>query len=178
MDTGFKLNPDEQIIRRVKRHWIELVSVFFISSGLVAAAIGLVASAGFYSRVAPMLPRWALNLIAVILVILALVIFYIGLWVFRRNEILITNLHVIEVKQTGLFGKEVSQLNMARIQDVTGRRKGFWSTVLNYGDVIIQTAGGADEFHFYYVPNPHEVADLCLSIHEEYARTHGGEVLL
>jgi hypothetical protein len=177
MNIPFQLEDNEVITNKIGRHWIDLASPLIAACGLFAAGFGLTVGANFYSQLIPanIIPYFSLNIIdwlSMVLIGLGSLILLVGYWVYKQNYLLLTNMHLIEVKQVGLFGREVSQLGLGRLQDVTGRRLGFWATVLNYGDVLVQTAAETGEFNFSHVPAPQTVADMCRSAHDDYIRDH------
>jgi hypothetical protein len=85
------------------------------------------------------------------------------------NVFFITTRRVIDVDFFNLINKRVSDAEIEKIQDVTYSTKGAIGTTLNYGDVLIQTAGEAQEIGFERVPNPEKVAaildDLRVTVH-------------
>ena len=174
MNIPFQLEDGEIIIKKVGRHWIDLLSSLVASLGLFAAGFGLSVGASFYANltsVVPFIPtETIIDIASMVLIGLGSLILLIGYWVYRQNYLLLTNIHLIEVKQVGLFGREISQLGLGRLQDVTGRRRGFWATILDYGDVLVQTAGETSEFLFSHVPKPQQVADMCRTAHDDFLR--------
>ena len=176
MNIPFQLEENEVITDKINRHWVDLMSPLIAACGLFAAGFGLTIGAGFYVKVIPEIPLSIVDGISVLLIGLGSLILLTGYWVYKQNYILLTNMHLIEVKQVGLFGREISQLGLGRLEDVTGRRRGFWATVLNYGDVLVQTAAATDEFSFSHVPMPQRVADLCRSAHDDFVREHPEEI--
>lgn len=78
-------------------------------------------------------------------------------WYF--NVYIITNKRIIDIDFWGLLYRNVSEANLKNIQDVTYSVSGFYQTVFNYGDVIVQTAAERPEFDFGSVPNPAKVHD-------------------
>ncbi len=73
--------------------------------------------------------------------------YYLDVWI-------ITNKRIIDIEQHALFKREVSVLNLDRIQDVTFRVEGVTSTVFNFGDIIVRTAGSQDSFIIRGISNP------------------------
>lgn len=171
----FELDPGEQVGQKFRRHWVDMSTAVLMAGGLAAAGIGLSFGTGLYQSIVPMLPHGVLGLISLGLVTLAVIVLLIGFWSYRNNYVVLTNLHIIEVKQTGLFGREISRLTLDHLQDVTGRRVGFWPTILNYGDVLVQTAGETNEFLIQRIPSPQKVAELFQAAHDEYIREHEKE---
>lgn len=86
---------------------------------------------------------------------LILMDWYLDVWI-------LTDERIIDIEQTGLFGRNVSEFKLDRIQDITVHAKGILETIFNYGDVRIQTAGEKVEFIFAQVPNPYAAKDIIL----------------
>jgi len=55
---------------------------------------------------------------------------------------IVTNQRVIDVEQEGFFSRRVSTFRIHRIQDITIDISGFWNTLFNFGDIVVDTAGG------------------------------------
>lgn len=77
--------------------------------------------------------------------------YYFDLWV-------VTDRQIIDVEQAGLFNRTLSKQPLTRVQDVTVESKGFFATILKYGNIYTQTAGTKERFVFWNVKNPYEVA--------------------
>ena len=169
----FELDTGEKVSQRFHRHWVDMSTAVLMAGGLVAAGIGLSFGTGLYQRIVPMLPHGTLGLISLGLMGLGLLVLVIGFWSYRNNYVVLTNLHIVEVKQTGLFGRVISRLALDHLQDVTGRRIGFWPTILNYGDVLVQTAGETNEFLIQRIPNPQKVAEQFQAAHDAFIKEHG-----
>lgn len=83
--------------------------------------------------------------------------YYFDVWI-------ITNERVVNIEQKGLFVRVVSELRFDRIQDVTSTVTGLIPTVLNYGDVAVQTAAEEERFVFRQVPDPYHIKDLLMKL--------------
>ena len=86
------------------------------------------------------------------------------------NIQIITSRRIVDVDQQSLFSHRVSELDMAKIEDVTGETKGFFGTIFSYGNVYVQTAGTIEHFVFHNIPHPDKVEKLILDIYEQYHR--------
>lgn len=172
MSLGYRLEADEHIILKTRRHWIDLAPVFLVAVVLFAAVGYFALAYPFYSRQlnvsAPIV-----GYILVVVLLLAMVILAIGLYVYQQNYLILTNLHLIQIEQSGLFGRQVSQLSLARLQDVSGKRNGFLETILNYGNMEVQSAGEHEKFIFRNAPAPEDLAEMCLEAHEDFMRAAG-----
>jgi uncharacterized membrane protein YdbT with pleckstrin-like domain len=82
-------------------------------------------------------------------------------WEFEdwRNDIyMVTNRLIIDVEKKPLFFDEKrKQAPLDAIQNVSLRQRGLIAYLLNYGDVLIQTAGTSGDFAFNGVASPTEV---------------------
>lgn len=69
----------------------------------------------------------------------------------------VTDERIIDVEKRPLFFSEQRrEASLGMIQNVRFHMPTFWAAVLNYGDVLVQTAG-AGEFTFHRVPSPRDV---------------------
>ncbi len=117
------------------------------------------------------------------LVAVAIQIYYLGLlialfivWViYYLNVHIVSDQRIVDIDQVGLLFREVSELNIETIEDVTSQNMGLFGNFLNYGNVYIQTAGAAQRFEFNNVPNPGSVASLILQLYEAHSNTKGKE---
>ncbi|HEC32874.1 MAG TPA: hypothetical protein ENI63_01280 [Candidatus Kaiserbacteria bacterium] len=81
--------------------------------------------------------------------------YYLDIWI-------VTNNRIVNIEQRGLFDREVSTLRIERIQDVTLEINGIIATVLDFGDVNVQTAGESEEFIMKGIANPERVKSKIL----------------
>jgi len=58
----------------------------------------------------------------------------------------------------------VSELRFSKIQDITTEVTGFLPTVINFGDVKVQTAGEVSEFLFRTVSDPYSVKNIIMEL--------------
>ena len=89
---------------------------------------------------------------------------------------LITDHRVIDSEQHGFFRRSISELNLSKIQDISVYVKGFIPTLLDFGNLEIQTAGSEIKFIFKQIPHPKEVKDLIMEAHNTYMNEHRGGV--
>jgi uncharacterized membrane protein YdbT with pleckstrin-like domain len=86
-------------------------------------------------------------------------------WFF--NVYIVTTERVIDVDFFNLIYKKVSDADLNKIQDVSYNMGGVLRTLLNYGDVNIQTAGEVTNFDFEAVPKPDRVAKILQDLRQE-----------
>ncbi len=166
--------PDEHLVHFLRRHPITLVPL--------AAGYAVLLSA-------PFVGMWYLNtyqsdllnqrvlgpvialggsaffLFAWLFLFQAFMDYYLDIWI-------VTNRRVLNIEQTGLFSRTISELRMYRIQDVTSIITGPLHTILGYGKVEVQTAGEKLRFEFEDIPQPNVIAKSILELSEIDRREH------
>ncbi len=88
------------------------------------------------------------------------------------NVQIITNKRVVDVNQYAIFRQKISELLLPNIEDVTSEVTGFFGTILEYGNILVQTAGEKDNFRFERVPNPRGVSKLISDLLERAGITN------
>lgn len=90
---------------------------------------------------------------------------------------IVTDKRILDINQTGLFARTVSELRLYRIQDVTAEIKGFVRTIFGYGNIYIQTAGEKERFEFNNIARPNDVAKMILDMSEADRKEHLDEAV-
>lgn len=169
---GSSLHESE--VRVYRRHWLTLVPLM-ISSVLV-----FVLPIAGYATLRTFRAEWFESGIGTVLFVIGASIFFLYglLFLFQTfmeywlDIFIVTDKRILDINQTGLFNRTVSELRLYRTQDVTSEVKGFVQSMFNYGDVYVQTAGEMERFHFENVPDPNEVAKIILELAEEDRKNH------
>jgi hypothetical protein len=94
-------------------------------------------------------------------------------WYFNVN--IVTDERVFDVDFNNLLYREITDAQISQIQDVTVKVGSAIRTILNYGDVHIQTAGEVPEIEFQAVPNPDRIAKILrdLQVEEQTEQIEG-----
>lgn len=116
------------------------------------------------------------NLFASLAVVFSIIIVILSALVYRQNRLIVTDRNITQILQYGLFSKKISQLNMVNVEDVTSTQKGMLSTILGFGELIIETAGEQSNFHFTYCPNPGYYAKVILNAREQILGQNDGNI--
>jgi uncharacterized membrane protein YdbT with pleckstrin-like domain len=153
-------DKDEHLIFEVRKHWlvffaeVMVLIIFALLPLLVASFVtNINFNISFITGFSTSLFVFFYALWLNILWIIGLVLwtnYYLDVWI-------ITSKKIIDVEQHGLFKREVSFLHLDKIQDITYEIKGLVPTMLNYGDLEVQTAGMQGSFPIAGVPNPEYV---------------------
>lgn len=79
-------------------------------------------------------------------------------WFF--NVYIVTDRRLIDIDFQNLLLRRISDTHLYVIQDVTYHQQGLAESILNYGDVLVQTAASETNIDFVSVPKPGQVAGL------------------
>lgn len=83
---------------------------------------------------------------------------------------IITNDRVIDINFYNLIYKEVSEAKLEDIEDVTYSQGGVLRAALNFGDVVMQTAGEKREFAIESAAEPNRVVKVINELKLEQAK--------
>jgi uncharacterized membrane protein YdbT with pleckstrin-like domain len=176
MHPDFELAPDETIICQFRKHWINVVPIFvgcFILAAVMLALIYAVARYG--DSIAKTVPLPIVSLLVLVMAGLTLLIAIVAYWVYTQNRIIVSTQHIIQITQAGLFSRKVSQLSLAKVQDVSSSRNGLVATILGFGNITIETAGEEENFTFSQVPDPYGLAQTIMKAHEALVKPAAGQ---
>jgi len=87
--------------------------------------------------------------------------------IYYLNVQVITDRRIVDIVQEGLFAHTISELHIAKIEDVTSETVGIWGTIFGYGNVYVQTAGTVERFEFNNVPDPGKIEKMLLDLYEK-----------
>lgn len=94
--------------------------------------------------------------------------FFFILWLdFYLDAWIVTNERIINIEQRGFFNRDISELKLTKIQDVTSEISGVIPTLLDYGNIYVQTAAEKERFTFYQIPNPNYVKNIIVRLQEK-----------
>lgn len=139
---------NEEVIFVIKRHPWVLASPSFL--GIAAVIIIFVGILIFgFSKTT--------SILIVVGVLYFLVSGAYQWFVYNNYLFILTSERVIIIIQKGLFGRKIIEAELDKIQNITTEIKGPLRTFLNFGDVILRTAGIDPTMVMDNVPNPYEV---------------------
>ncbi len=163
----FELEPGEHVVKQARKHWF-----LFLAELLPFALLAIIPFAlPSFLRLAPPLAQYAIFFTLQIPLMRAalgvwLLVSWTGAWsAFTRyflNAWVLTNERIVDIKQRGYFSREVSSVLLNRVQDVTTDVRGVLPSLLNIGDINVQSAGAVDKFHMRGIPKPEQMRDLIL----------------
>jgi uncharacterized membrane protein YdbT with pleckstrin-like domain len=170
----------EQVKLLFRKHWFTLTPGMFVVVTLYLIGFFLLFLPIFISGV---IEGSVYNLYVLALSLLFLIatnILFSVVLLYYLNVGIVTDRHIVEIIQQRFFARKVSQIELGRIQDVTSSQMGVWQTMLNFGQIDIQTAGETPNVFFKKVPRPQELTENIITLVGNYAgksapRTELGE---
>jgi len=168
------LQAGEQVIMVRKKHWMFLVPNTLLNFILALIPVILLVKFLDLVGVSGGKPATIIYLVWFLIFIFCSAIdwyrYYNDTWV-------ITDQRVIDTRRKSPFDLQVSTADLVNIQEMTVRRKGIFQTMLDYGDVVCETAGSDhNDFTITGVPNPREVQAL-VDKERDRERTRGRTLL-
>ena len=136
----------EQVLFVFRRHIIAMRKAFYML--LIPFVI---------SSIPPLIwqDKLELFLLPIIGLALGLLLFsyYFLMWYF--TVYIVTNERIRQVTQKGLFGKDVVELRLAKIQNISYNIPGFFGEIFKFGTIVIQTFVG--DLVIHKVEHPSEI---------------------
>jgi hypothetical protein len=172
LDQMVVLQPGERVVCQIKRHPFGLAAQY-VTSGIVilAAAAAAVFVSTQADSMGTTLTSQATALIygaLGLLVALALLILMVSNYIYWKNSWIVTSDSLTQILQPSLFGRQVSQLSLNDLEDVTVQQRGIFQTMFNFGTLRAETAGERSKFVFIYCPKPNVYARDILVAREDF----------
>ena len=155
-------------IIEVKRHPFGLIALYFQVIFGVCLAFGLILLLARNVLTDSTTYAGIISIVGILVLAFVAIILLIATYLYHQNKLIITNKNLTEVLQRGLFSRQVSELSMANVEDVSADKRGVLQTLLNYGDLLIETAGAKNNFHFPYCPRPSYYGKIILDARQRY----------
>lgn len=76
------------------------------------------------------------------------------------NVFIVTSERVVDIDYSDIVVHNIAITNLSHIEDVNYTQSGFISTLFNYGNVFVQTAGTERNFEALSVPKPREATHI------------------
>lgn len=125
--------PDEEVLYVFRRHIIAMRKGFYLL--LIPFAI---------SAIPPLIWQTKLELFLLPLggLLIGLLLFFYHFVIWRYTIFVLTNQRLRQITQYGFFGKDVVELRLSKIQNISYNVPGFWGEIFGFGTIVIQTFVG------------------------------------
>lgn len=169
------LDKDEHMILEVRKHWYVmstygiiafclflmplLVYSIFEALSITVVMYGNTLGFFFFAYSAILLVTW-------MMLFYWWTDYFLDVWV-------VTNKKIIAIDQDGFFGRKITTLHLAKVQDVTSEVEGIIATTMDFGDITVETASHDGSFMIRGVGEPNKVREKINEVLAEYHRTHG-----
>ncbi len=176
------LDPDEHVLLEVRKHWI--VFAGYALSLLFSAIIPFVILV-FVRIFIPIVNKIQIPGNVSALFLFFYTIWLLFLWIaffvdwtkYYLDVWYVTEKRIIAIEQRRIFDRGISNLRFDKIQDVTIDVRGFISTMLDFGNVKVQTAGEDNyDFAMDTVRRPEQVRQVIFSQHNEIGDRSNREI--
>jgi hypothetical protein len=168
---------DEEVILFLRRHWF----IFFMRVLLVVlAVVGLIAAYFLITGLSSNMTEteyYDLLIFGESLATLFIWNFFFILWLdYYLDAWIVTNERIINIEQRGFFMRNISELKLTKIQDVTSEIIGVIPTLLDYGNIHVQTAAEKERFVFFQIPHPNRVKNVIVQLQEKEQKAEEREL--
>jgi hypothetical protein len=160
----------EKVEKVIRKHPIVYMRIIFMFIAVVAIPLALLYS--FWTDYYPSTQYPDLNIFVTIFALLYFLYGFLLLciaWIDEAFDLFIlTDERLMDFTQISLLKSTVSSTPLEHIQDTTSIISGMIPTLLNYGDVEVQTASAqSTTFHLDKTPDPSMVARIILNAAKE-----------
>lgn len=150
MNLPVELQADEHVVHFTRRHW------YFLLRGTLVPVLLAVVPAALLLWLAGSVERVErIGAIAAAVWLLALGVGVYFAWYRYWNDIwVITNQRLIDSYKRHWFHHDLASADLVNVEDVSLSRSGLFGTMLNFGDLRVQTAAEQLNFTLGGIPRP------------------------
>lgn len=157
-------DPDEKILLFLRKHLITNLPWVVITLLLLFIPIIISVSAPFFNFDLSFIPSGFIT-ISILFYYSALFSYaLINFMTWSYNIFIVTHKRVIDVDYSNTVVHNVAETKMSHIQDVNYNQVGFISSLFNFGDVFVQTAGNEVNFEAIAVPQPRHATKIIAEL--------------
>ena len=150
------IQPGERVLLLRRRHWVYLWPTILLN-----VVIALIPTLAFIWLLDAIGLEGSVETIIIAIYLLFFLVRLVFIWYrYHHDYWVVTNQRVIDVMRKNPLNMQVSTADLVNIQDMTISRNGLLKTMLDYGDVICQTAGTYADFTIAGVKDPSAVQAL------------------
>lgn len=164
-ESAIYIEPGEKVVLEVRRHWFYLLGqilILVIIMFLPLFVFNFISSSGIWTLtnkevgIFIFVSAWWMLLLWLVIFV-GWTNYYLDVWV-------VTDRRILDIEQESLFVRHIAECRIANIEDMAVRINGIIPTALDFGNLEIQTAGEANEFHISQIPHPNRVRDVISSL--------------
>ncbi|MFA6424254.1 MAG: PH domain-containing protein [Candidatus Magasanikbacteria bacterium] len=177
IDALLKIKNYEKVVYILRRHGITFFPyvVIFLAILFIPVAVYILFSSAFASTMQNPITYPIMIIVASAYYLSALLFFYAFFVEFYLDSWIITNDRLVDIRQISLFERTVAEVDLYQIQDVSSEVHGFFPTIFNYGDILLQTAGPIPKFIIRNVHRPDKLREVIVELASEDKKFHAGK---
>lgn len=160
---------DESVFIFIRRHPVSYIIAGWIF--ILMILLGIIGYLIIYFS--PSLVREIYNIAVIVInlyLLFAISFTFVAVLDYYFDIHIVTDRRVVDIDQNRLFNRQIDELSLEDIEDVSSTVGGILGTVFNFGNVEIQTAGTKPNFIFENIPSPREVTQLILDLADQAKR--------
>lgn len=161
---------DENVVVLLRQHWFVLIGALFAFLILFVIPFAAYAFLGQYIN------GLGLNSLFWFLVSIYIIFCWLGFFykimIYLLDTWIVTDHRIVNSRQVGFFNREIAEMRISRVQDISTSLNSPISTFLNFGDLEVQSAGTETKFLFKNLPNPNHAKEIIMQASNEFARRH------
>ena len=145
----------EEVAAILLKHWYTLVLPLLGCLAVITVSVFL----PIWGGIAGYIFRYGFTALVYYLWLVGWVVCIVHFYhIWHRHRYILTSERVIAIYQRNAFNREVSEIELERIQSITHSIRGPAATMFGFGDVTLQAAGG-QEVKLKQIPYPAEVLE-------------------
>jgi len=152
IEAVLQLKPNETIKNLIRKHVVTVIPQ-------LALALVFIVIPFFF-----LFPLFSLGIFGVViffaLVLIGIFIALRLLYIWDADSLIITNYRIVDIDQSGILSRRVSEINLSDIKHTSWNKKGILQTLFNMGTVTIRSNNSDVELELNNVSRPQ-------AIHEE-----------
>lgn len=106
-------------------------------------------------------------ILLVLSALLDLFMVYLAVYIYQASRFILTPQHITVIRQFGLFAPQTRECDMTEVRNVLVSKRGFLSSVFDYGTLTVQTAGTYGDLVLPTIPQPEQWQNYILQAHDQ-----------
>ncbi len=163
-------DSDEKVLLFIKRDLITNIVWVGISILFIFIPIIIAVASPFMGNFLNFLPGRHIFFYLLLYYLFVGTYVFVNFFTWYFNIALVTNKRIIDVDFSSLVYKNVAATKLSLVQDVSYDQVGIVRSIFDYGDILVQTAGTLDNFHFEAAPSPENAVHIIQDLIGKEAR--------
>ncbi|MCB9822989.1 PH domain-containing protein [Candidatus Nomurabacteria bacterium] len=174
----FESDASEIILEQGLRHPFMIYAIYAVTAFVVILITSLMGAVLVNPKalIGTNISENAATVIALISMFAAIFSILVGVlsaYLFGKSRLILTNQKIVLIHYHSLFSREVSQLNIADVEDVNVSQPTIIDRLAKSGTITIETAGEQTNYVLTWVNKPYEFAKHTIQSHEGSIAEYG-----